>query len=177
MESAIDTVRRGAPLSGGVEMPTVDVVVPAFNEERHIESCIDGVLAQDYPDGLLRLILVDARSTDSTLELAQRRAAGDERILVVSGKGRLTTPEALNAGLEASTADVFARVDPHGHPAADYVSRAVDALRDGGEKVVGVGGQPSFSGGSSFGRAFTLARGSRLGVGGSVYARSGARQI
>lgn len=157
--------------------PSVDVVVPAYNEELHIEACIDGILAQDYPANRLRLLLVDAGSTDRTLALAQGRAAHDERIVVVSGHGRLTTPEALNVGLRESDAEIFARVDAHGRPAPDYISRAIEALGTGGVDVVGVGGQPRFAGKSSFGRAFTLARGSRLGVGGSVYAATGSREI
>jgi cellulose synthase/poly-beta-1,6-N-acetylglucosamine synthase-like glycosyltransferase len=155
----------------------VDVVVPAYNEEQHIAACIAGVLAQDYPTDRLRLLLVDAGSSDGTVEIARRHAAGDERIVVVSGEGRLTTPEALNVGLRASTADVFARVDAHGCPAPDYVSRAVAALEESDEGVVGVGGQPSYSGAEPFERAFTLARGSRLGVGGSVYAAPGQREV
>lgn len=159
-------------------LPSVDVVVPAYNEERHLDACIDAVLAQDYPADRLRLLLVDAGSSDGTLALAERRAAEDERVVVVSGRGRLGTAAALNAGLEVAAAEVFARVDAHGHPAPDYVSRAVAALQAGEpEGVVGVGGQPSFSGASAFGRAFTLARGSRLGVGGSVYAAPGTREI
>lgn len=157
--------------------PSVDVVVPAYNEELHIDACIDGVLAQDYSAGRLRLLLVDAGSSDRTLTIAEQRAAADERIVVLSGRGRLTTPEALNAALALSDADVFARVDAHGRPASDYISRAVEALAAGGHGVVGVGGQPTYAGDSAFGRAFTAARGSRLGVGGSVYAASGTREI
>ncbi|HEX5376328.1 MAG TPA: glycosyltransferase family 2 protein [Solirubrobacterales bacterium] len=156
---------------------SVDVVVPAYNEQDHIAACIAGVLAQDYPPDRLRLLLVDAGSSDDTVEIAQRHAAEDERIVVVSGEGRLTTPEALNVGLRVSTADVFARVDAHGCPAQDYISRAVAALEESDERVVGVGGQPNYSGASPFERAFTLARGSRLGVGGSVYAAPGQREI
>lgn len=167
----------GATATSAGPQLRVDVVVPAYNEERYIDACIDGVLAQDYPADRLRLLLVDAGSSDGTLPIAEARAAAEERIAVLSGHGRLTTPEALNVALAASDADVFARVDAHGHPAPDYVSRAVEALAAGGEQVVGVGGQPSFAGESSFGRAFTLARGSRLGVGGSVYAARGTRQI
>ncbi|HEX6752912.1 MAG TPA: glycosyltransferase family 2 protein [Solirubrobacterales bacterium] len=166
---------NGSPRGRG--LPSVDVVVPAYNEQDHIADCIAGVLAQDYPADRLRLLLVDAGSSDDTVEIAQRHAAGDERIVVVSGEGRLTTPEALNVGLRVSTADVFARVDAHGCPARDYVSRAVAALEESDERVVGVGGQPSYSGTSPFERAFTLARGSRLGVGGSVYAAPGQREI
>jgi succinoglycan biosynthesis protein ExoA len=173
-KGAVQGVRVSAPRS---TLPTVDVVVPAYNEARHIVSCIEGILAQDYPADLLRVIIVDAGSEDATAELAAGMATEDERLLVVTGRGRLTTPEALNVGIEVSGADVFARVDAHGRPASNYVSRAVDALLAGGEGIAGVGGQPSFSGESAFGRAFTAARSSKLGVGGSVYAASGTREI
>lgn len=167
-----------ATAEAAAALPSVDVIVPAFNEESHLDACIDAVLAQDYPAARLRLLLIDAGSSDGTLAIAERRASEDSRVVVVSDRGRLQTPAALNVGLEVATGDVYARVDAHGHPAPDYISRAVAALRAAADEgVVGVGGQPSFSGESPLARAFTLARGSRLGVGGSVYAAPGSREI
>ena len=56
-------------------LPTVTVVVPARNEEATLGACLDSVLAQDYPAGLLTVIVVDDDSQDATAEVVRRRMA------------------------------------------------------------------------------------------------------
>jgi glycosyltransferase involved in cell wall biosynthesis len=150
-------------------MPRIDVVIPAYNEESAIGRCLDATLGQSYPADRYRVLLVDAGCSDRTLEIARER--DDPRLTIVANGGRrLSTPEALNLGIEHSDADVVARVDAHGWPEHDFLERAAGALRRGGPEVACVGGRPLAADDSRFGRAFTLARGSRFGVGGSVYA-------
>lgn len=150
-------------------MPRIDVVIPAYNEEASIGRCLDATLGQSYPPERVRVLLVDAGCSDRTLEIARGR--DDPRLVIVANGGRrLTTPEALNAGIERSDAELVARVDAHGWPEPDFLERAEATLTDGGADVACVGGRPLPSDDSRFARAFTLARGSRFGVGGSVYA-------
>ena len=47
-------------------LPFVSVIVPARNEEREIERCLDSILNQNYP--LFEVIAIDDSSSDSTLE-------------------------------------------------------------------------------------------------------------
>jgi glycosyltransferase involved in cell wall biosynthesis len=42
------------------------VIVAARNEERHIETLLGSLVKQDYPDGLLEIIIVNDNSTDRT---------------------------------------------------------------------------------------------------------------
>lgn len=49
----------------------ISVIVPARNEEDHIADCIKSLLAQEYPSGLLEIIVVDDHSTDRTGEIIQ----------------------------------------------------------------------------------------------------------
>ena len=150
-------------------MPRIDVVIPAYNEEASIGRCLDATLGQSYPPERVRVLLVDAGCSDRTLEVARGR--DDPRLVIVANGGRrLTTPEALNAGIERSDAELVARVDAHGWPEPDFLEQAEATLTDGGADVACVGGRPLPSDDSRFARAFTLARGSRFGVGGSVYA-------
>jgi succinoglycan biosynthesis protein ExoA len=150
-------------------MPRIDVVIPAYNEEASIGRCLDATLGQSYPPERVRVLLVDAGCSDRTLEIARGRE--DPRLVIVANGGRrLTTPEALNAGIERSDAELLARVDAHGWPEPDFLERAEATLSAGGIDVACVGGRPLPADDSRFARAFTLARGSRFGVGGSVYA-------
>ena len=159
-----------------MSLPTVDVVIPALDEEQHIDRCLEAVTAQDYPREQLRVLVVDAGSSDRTVELARARASVDPRIEVIDGKGRLTTPRALNVGLERARGELFARVDAHGWPLPGYIRRAVSVLADEGVDVACVGGRADPVSETRFGRGLALAWTSPFGVGGSVYARDGVRE-
>ncbi len=62
--------------------PLVSVLTPVYNGEEHLEECIRSVLGQTYDDW--EYILVDNRSTDHTLAIAQKFAASDSRVRVLS---------------------------------------------------------------------------------------------
>lgn len=153
-----------------VSRPAFDVVVPAYNEASHIDACLDLVLGQDYPAGCVRVWVVDAGSTDATAELVRIRARLDARISLVRGLGRLNAGQAMNAGIASGSAEFIARVDAHTVLAPDYLSRAAELLEAHDGRLACVGGQPEQVGETLIGRGIALARRSRFGVGGSVYA-------
>jgi glycosyltransferase involved in cell wall biosynthesis len=62
--------------------PFVSIVTPVFNGEEFLAECIESVLAQDYANW--EYIIVNNRSTDRTLELAEQYARTDSRIRVVT---------------------------------------------------------------------------------------------
>ncbi|MEO1620060.1 MAG: glycosyltransferase family 2 protein [Cyanobacteria bacterium J06632_3] len=70
-------------------LPTVSVIIPAYNEAINIADCMTAVLANELPDpSVLQLIVADDDSTDETLKLAQKVADSDERAVVISAGAR-----------------------------------------------------------------------------------------
>ncbi len=49
----------------------ISVVIPALNEQKHIERCLASLAALPNADGSLEVIVVDNGSTDRTIELAE----------------------------------------------------------------------------------------------------------
>lgn len=72
---------RIRPIAFGAEAPLVSVLVPARNEATNIVACLDGLLAQDYPN--FEILVLDDGSTDGTGDLARRllEPAGAGRVL------------------------------------------------------------------------------------------------
>jgi cellulose synthase/poly-beta-1,6-N-acetylglucosamine synthase-like glycosyltransferase len=68
--AVINHYRKAAPY-----LPTVAVVVPAWNEGAVIGASIDRLMALDYPRDRLRVYVVDDASTDDTPEVVLARAA------------------------------------------------------------------------------------------------------
>lgn len=75
--------RSTYPTPAAGTAPLVSVVIPARNEEKRIEGCLEAVLASTFPN--LEVVVVDDRSSDRTAEIAERIAARDGRVRVVRG--------------------------------------------------------------------------------------------
>ena len=64
--------------------PLVSVLIPARNEEQHIETCIGSLENQDYRD--YEILVVDDNSEDRTYEIIQKIAEQNKRVRVFKGK-------------------------------------------------------------------------------------------
>jgi glycosyltransferase involved in cell wall biosynthesis len=68
-------------------LPLVSVLMTAYNREQYIGQAIESVLASTYPQW--ELIIVDDRSSDRTVEIANWYAAKETRILVYQNEKNL----------------------------------------------------------------------------------------
>ena len=147
------------------DWPGVSVVMPVLNEERHLATAVEHVLAQGYP-GPLDLVMAVGPSEDATLEVARRLAAEHpEVVLVDNPTGR--TPAGLNRAVAASRHYIIVRVDAHGVLTPGYIAAAVEALLATG--AANVGGLMDARGTTAFERAVAAAYNSPLGLGGNAF--------
>jgi succinoglycan biosynthesis protein ExoA len=145
--------------------PGVSVVMPALNEERHLEAAICRVLDQEYP-GELEVIIAVGPSSDRTREIADALAATDPRLRVVDNPAA-RTPTALNLGIAAAKHKIIVRVDGHGELTDGYIRRAVELLEETG--AANVGGVMDAQGATPFEEAVAVAYTTRLGLGGGAF--------
>ena len=109
-------LKRGG-LSRGEETqePHVSVVVAARDEEQHIGDCLDSLLRLQYPPEKLEIIVVNDRSADRTLEIAQERRRSHPQITVITaspGEGNLRgKTNAVARGIEAYRGDILMFTD------------------------------------------------------------------
>lgn len=83
-----------------IEKPLVSIVVPCYNREKYIETCIDSVLSQDYQNW--ECIIVNDGSKDNTLNLVTNFEARDNRIKVINQKN-LGVSQARNKGIDLAS--------------------------------------------------------------------------
>jgi cellulose synthase/poly-beta-1,6-N-acetylglucosamine synthase-like glycosyltransferase len=73
-------------------LPSLTVIIPAYNEALNIQDCIRAVLQNELPPNVqLQVIIADDESTDDTAALAQTIAATDPRVQVFTVPPRPTT--------------------------------------------------------------------------------------
>ncbi|MCR4346531.1 MAG: glycosyltransferase family 2 protein [Sulfuricaulis sp.] len=85
-------------------LPTVTLVIAAYNEERVIEAKILNSLDLDYPVELLRILVVSDGSTDSTPQIVQRFQ--NKGVLSLHDPERRGKTAALNRAVASATSDI-----------------------------------------------------------------------
>lgn len=107
--------------------PRVSVVVAARDEERNLESALDSLLAQDYPD--YEVIVVDDRSGDATPEIIAHKALCTGRLRVIRIEelpaGWLGKNHALERGAQAASGAILIFADADVMMRSDAISRGV----------------------------------------------------
>jgi len=140
----------------------VTIVLPTYNEERYIDTCLASVHAQTYGPTNLEVLIADGRSEDRTRELAAAWVDRLPGLKVLDNPGR-QQGAALNIALHSASNDLIVRLDAHCHYATDYVERCIDALTRTDATVVGGPMRPE--GETPFGKAVALATTTPIGVG------------
>jgi chlorobactene glucosyltransferase len=69
------------PVAPPANAPMISVCIPARNEQRNIRACVEAVLNQTYPN--FGVIVLDDRSTDSTLEILH--SIRNDKLIIVNG--------------------------------------------------------------------------------------------
>jgi cellulose synthase/poly-beta-1,6-N-acetylglucosamine synthase-like glycosyltransferase len=129
---------RVLPERGAEPLPSVSLLVAAYDEEGVIEEKVRNVLALDYPRERLELIVASDGSEDRTAELAQ--AAGADLVLDLPRAGKAA---AQDAAVEQARGEIVAFSDANSLWAPDALRRLVAPLAD--SSVGYVCGQVRFS--------------------------------
>ena len=110
-----------------LDLPSVTVVIPAYNEEVVILQTIVNVLQSDYPG--LKVIMVDDGSKDRTLQIVQAHYAGHPqvRILSQSNQGKW---QALNTAFSQIDTEIAVCVDADTRIARDAIRALVQPFAE-----------------------------------------------
>jgi dolichol-phosphate mannosyltransferase len=99
-------------------MPTVDLVIPVYNEEESLPEFHKSLAEIQFPaNHTRRYVYVNDGSSDGTQHVLEQLASEDRRIMVIQLSRNFGHQAALSAGLEAATGDIVISLDGDGqHP-------------------------------------------------------------
>ena len=103
----------------------VSVVLPCYNVAKYLDKNIKSLLNQSYKN--FQLIYVNDGSKDETLEILNKYAALDSRIIVVD-KVNGGVSSARNAGLEKAEGEYITFCDPDDYVSPIYLQTQVETL-------------------------------------------------
>lgn len=120
----------------------ISVIIPIFNSSKTLERTIESIINQTYRN--LEIILVNDGSTDNSLEICERYANRDSRIIIVNQNNQ-GVGKARNHGIDVSTGDFISFVDSDDTIDGDFYSELIatqlvtnaDIVESGAKVVLG----------------------------------------
>ena len=106
--AGVQRYRRPPPARAG-HLPSVSVIVPAYNEEKVVAKTIASLLDQDYP-GEVEVVVVDDGSPDATYRTALGAFGNHPRVSVLT-KPNGGKASALNHGIARARGEIVVGLD------------------------------------------------------------------
>lgn len=111
-----------------VPNPMVSVVVGNHNGVPVLENCLRTILACDYDN--FEVILVDAGSTDGSVDLVRRMFANDRRLRVIGLEENVGSSRICNAGAKASKGEILAFADSDVEVSKNWLKELICGIRN-----------------------------------------------
>jgi hypothetical protein len=92
-------------------LPTVSVLMPAYNYAQYVERAIESALAQEYPPELLTVVVVDDGSTDQTAAVVSSLVARHPARIHLIQQPNSGPSAAINRALSEATGELVAVLD------------------------------------------------------------------
>ncbi|RLJ02896.1 MAG: hypothetical protein DRP11_02360 [Candidatus Aenigmatarchaeota archaeon] len=109
------------------KLPSVSVIVPAYNEEDVLAGTVESLLNLDYPKDKLEIIVVDDGSTDRTLEVARRF---EPEVKVIEKGENRGKAHSLNMGIKIARGELIACLDADSFVEPDSLKKMVGFFED-----------------------------------------------
>jgi len=125
-----DRLRTPPPVQKLEPLPSVTVIIPAYNEEKVIEHTVRSVLDSDYPR--ISTIVVDDGSKDGTADVVRQKFREEIRTgrVALLTKQNAGKAEALNYALKFTTDEIYVGIDADTVIAPNAISMLVPHFAD-----------------------------------------------
>jgi cellulose synthase/poly-beta-1,6-N-acetylglucosamine synthase-like glycosyltransferase len=122
------------PAVEGADLPTISLLIAAYNEEVDIEARVRNALALQYPLGKLEVVIASDGSTDATNDIVRRFADRGVRLIAYpENRGKTTV---LNRSVPRLAGDIVVLSDANTMMAPDAALRLAAWFADPGVGVV-----------------------------------------
>lgn len=144
-------------------IPSVTVIVPVRNEERHIANTLDQLVDQRTEGLAVEILVMDGRSTDKTREIVAGYEQRHPQVRLIDNPGRLSS-SARNLAIDQARGEYLVVVDGHCEiPGRSYFQDLVSAFARTDADCLGRPQPLDIAHGSILQKAIAAARSSPLG--------------
>ena len=110
-----------------MKQPIISIIVPVYNVEKYLKSCVESLISQTYSD--IEILLVNDGSTDNSGKICETYANIDSRVKVFhqTNQGAAT---ARNVGISKATGEFLLFVDSDDTIDIDTCEKVVKCMLD-----------------------------------------------
>jgi cellulose synthase/poly-beta-1,6-N-acetylglucosamine synthase-like glycosyltransferase len=119
---------RPRPLKRRSWLPSVTVLIPAYNEAQNIATTIQNKLEQDYPSDRLEIIVISDGSTDGTDDIVREFSSRNVRL--IRRDQREGKAAGLNEGVRHASGEILVFSDANSLFAPDAIRRMMENFAD-----------------------------------------------
>lgn len=116
--------------------PTVSVVIPCYNEENYIKTCVESLLQNGFPISDLEILVVDGESTDNTIKILTEIQKEYPQVKHINN-AKKKTPFALNLGINNAKNEYILIASAHSSFDKGYIQELVNKITELKADVVG----------------------------------------
>lgn len=111
------------------KLPSVAIIIPAYNEEETIVRCLESCIAQTSKAD--EIIVVNNNSVDDTVKLVKeiQKANPDQNIRLLNEKTQGITP-ARNRGFKEAKSEILGRIDADSTISPNWVETVRETFKD-----------------------------------------------
>jgi len=155
--------------SNTIKTKTISIIVPVYNEERHLKKCLTSILNQSIIDLVVEILAIDGGSIDNSKQIVNDFSNINNKIKLLLNPKR-NQASAFNIGVENSHGDIIVRMDAHTIYSTSYLYHCYNYLLSNPD-IGNVGGSSiSIPGSSSFtSLVISYLNNSAFGLGGASY--------
>lgn len=117
-----------------IDLPGLSLIIPAYNEERHLPAKLSNLGELDYPSQLLEVLFVSDGSTDGTNEILRAAEGGNVQVLYLPIRGGKA--HAVNQAVERARHEILVFSDAATLFVPDAVRKLVRHFEDSQVGVV-----------------------------------------
>jgi len=114
-------------------LPSLSIIVPIYNVEKYLDQCLQSITNQSKKD--IEIICINDGSTDSSLEILQKYANLDKRIVVLD-KQNEWLGKTYNDGLDRARGKYIGFVEPDDYIATTMYEKLFQKIEESGTDVV-----------------------------------------
>lgn len=105
--------------------PKVSIIIPVYNSEKYIDTCLKSVLNQNYKN--IEIIIIDDGSKDNSFKIIQKYSNTDKRIKYIYQENSGPS-EARNNGIKNSTGKYIVFIDCDDTVESLYIEKLVNKI-------------------------------------------------
>jgi GT2 family glycosyltransferase len=152
----------------------ISVIVPFYNEEKHVKNCLDSILSEGYGKEDMEVLAVDGVSRDNTRQIIEKIIMDrkDAVIKILENPSRIT-PAGFNVGIKNARGRYILIMSAHASLTKGYISTCISKMEEVGADCAG--GRVVIMSENFVEKAIALARSSIIG--GSIMPHRYSREI